>query len=119
MLDFGTSLNCFICVRVIDYLKYRIIFRIVQFSATQGGSISKYIDTHEWTVYVFDAGPMLLAVCLINIWHPGQILRYKPKYDIEYDMPPQSYTMAPHYDIHAENRPMITPEPPMMNMMGR
>jgi hypothetical protein len=63
---------------------------------------------------------MLLAVCLINIWHPGQILRYKPKYDVEYDIPPQSYSMAPQYDINAEDRPMITPEPPMMNpMMNR
>lgn len=35
-------------------------------------------------------------------------------------MPPQSYSMAPQHDINAENRPMITPVPPMMNpMMNR
>jgi hypothetical protein len=29
---------------------------------------------HEWLVYAFDAGPMFIALLVMNIWHPGRTL---------------------------------------------
>jgi RTA1 like protein len=64
-----------ISLKLADLAQYRIVFRIVEFSAPQGSSISVHIENHEWFVYVFDALPMLLAILLFNIWHPGKVLR--------------------------------------------
>lgn len=55
-------------------ITYRIVFRIVEFSASQGSSINTYTDHHEFFVYVFDAVPMFFALLLMNIWHPGKFL---------------------------------------------
>ncbi|OJJ42136.1 hypothetical protein ASPZODRAFT_137481 [Penicilliopsis zonata CBS 506.65] len=61
-------------------ISYRIIYRIVEFSSGEGSSLNSYIDNHEWCVYVFDAGPMFLAVLLMNIWHPGAVLKKSKDY---------------------------------------
>ncbi|KAF2673405.1 hypothetical protein BT63DRAFT_451448 [Microthyrium microscopicum] len=55
-------------------IMYRIIYRLVEFTSPPGSPRSNYIDGHEWTVYVFDAGPMFLAIIVMNIWHPGNAL---------------------------------------------
>ncbi|KAH8800633.1 RTA1 like protein-domain-containing protein [Xylogone sp. PMI_703] len=52
----------------------RIIFRIVEFSAGAGGSLTATIEGHEAYVYVLDALPLFLALALLNIVHPGTIL---------------------------------------------
>ncbi|KAJ9662484.1 hypothetical protein H2198_001373 [Neophaeococcomyces mojaviensis] len=56
-------------------IAYRIVYRIVQFTAAEGSARATYIDGHEWLVYVFDAGPMFLALLVMNIWHPGKIVK--------------------------------------------
>jgi len=58
-------------------LQYRIIFRLVQFCSKKGSPFSNYIDHHEFFVYVFDAIPMFFALVLMNIWHPGKVLKGK------------------------------------------
>ncbi|KAG0651227.1 putative lipid transporter atnI [Hyphodiscus hymeniophilus] len=56
-------------------ITYRIIFRIVEFSSSQGSTLNVYINHHEYFVYVFDAAPMFFALIIMNIWHPGKILQ--------------------------------------------
>ncbi len=56
---------------VLGLITFRIIFRLIEFS--QG--INSYIPTHEWFPYVFDAVPMLAALIIVNVVHPGSILQ--------------------------------------------
>jgi len=65
--------------------KYRILYRLVQFTAPEGSPRSKYIDDHEWLVYVFDATPMFLAILIMNFCHPGKVIRMFGK---EYNVVP-------------------------------
>jgi hypothetical protein len=51
----------------------RIIYRFVEFS--QGTTSTNPILTHEGYTYGLDALPMLLAVLVINVIHPGLILK--------------------------------------------
>jgi hypothetical protein len=51
----------------------RIIFRFVEFS--QGVNSSNPILTHEGYTYGLDALPMLLAAVILNIVHPGLVLK--------------------------------------------
>jgi hypothetical protein len=72
-------------------ITYRIIFRLVEFCSSQGGSVNSYIEHHEFFVYTCDAGPMLVALVLMNIWHPGKVLNAKIAYA---GVPSQVYQMA-------------------------
>jgi hypothetical protein len=69
-----------------DFLQYRIIYRLVQFTAPEGSSKSNYIKGHEWLIYVFDAGPMFLALLVMNIWHAGNVTSPKSKMSSEYPL---------------------------------
>ncbi|KAK6599210.1 hypothetical protein ACHAPC_006832 [Botrytis cinerea] len=51
----------------------RIIYRLVEFSAGLDPSKNP-IPYHEWYFMVLDALPMLIAVALMNVVHPGRIL---------------------------------------------
>ncbi|KAM5440968.1 hypothetical protein MferCBS31731_004107 [Microsporum ferrugineum] len=55
------------------FITVRIIYRLVEFSS--GHTASNPIPHHEWYMYVFDAVPMLAAIGVWNIVHPGKILR--------------------------------------------
>lgn len=50
--------------------KIRIVFRLLEYS--QG--FWSYIPTHEWLFYAFDAVPVLIAMTLFLLIHPGRIL---------------------------------------------
>ncbi|KAJ5666397.1 RTA1 like protein-domain-containing protein [Penicillium maclennaniae] len=58
----------------------RSIYRLVEFTEGKTG----YINTHEWTMYVFDALAIYPCVALFIYWHPGRFLPYlgfrKPKH---------------------------------------
>jgi RTA1 like protein len=54
------------------FITVRIIFRLVEFSS--GISTSNPLPYHEVYAYVFDALPMILAIFVWNIVHPGGIL---------------------------------------------
>ncbi|RDW58835.1 hypothetical protein BP6252_13311 [Coleophoma cylindrospora] len=56
-------------------ITYRIIFRIVEFSAGAKSSIHRAINDNEWYVYVFDEAPMFLALVVFLIYHPGRALK--------------------------------------------
>jgi hypothetical protein len=56
-----------------SYLQMRIIFRLVEFG--QGVSSSNPILTHEGYTFGLDALPMLLATVLLNMVHPGMVLK--------------------------------------------
>jgi hypothetical protein len=56
-----------------NYLKIRIIFRLVEFS--KGTSDDNVVLHHEWYQLVFDAIPMVAALVLLNIVHPGPVLQ--------------------------------------------
>jgi len=58
---------------VLVLITMRIIYRFVEFS--QGATSSNPILTHESYTYGLDALPMLLAVVLLNIVHPGLVLK--------------------------------------------
>ena len=49
----------------------RIIYRLVEFLSSTDGPIQH----HEWFQYVFDAVPMLFALIVFHIAHPGKYLR--------------------------------------------
>jgi hypothetical protein len=51
----------------------RIIYRLVEFS--QGTTSTNPILTHEGYTYGLDALPMFLAVVILNVIHPGWILK--------------------------------------------
>ncbi len=72
-------------------LQYRIIYRLVEFTAPEGGSRSKYIGDHEWLVYVFDAAPMFLALLLMNFIHPGKLLGLSAKQTTSSLLPTRQY----------------------------
>ncbi|KAK2809823.1 hypothetical protein FQN50_003463 [Emmonsiellopsis sp. PD_5] len=48
----------------------RIIFRLVEYS----GGLESKIATSEAAFYVLDAAPMLIALVLLNVVHPGLVL---------------------------------------------
>ncbi|KAJ6090484.1 RTA1 like protein-domain-containing protein [Penicillium sp. IBT 16267x] len=50
----------------------RSIYRLVEFSS----SVTGYVNTHEWTMYVFDALVIYPCVALFIHWHPGKYLPY-------------------------------------------
>ena len=61
---------------VLTLIVYRNIYRLIEFSA----GVDSTITLHEWYTYVFDSTPMLLALIVVNTYHPGRILR-GPKSD--------------------------------------
>ncbi|KAL4935668.1 hypothetical protein BDV06DRAFT_234117 [Aspergillus oleicola] len=50
----------------------RSIYRMVEFTEGQTG----YVNTHEWTFYVFDSVPIFPCVALFVWWHPSLFLPY-------------------------------------------
>lgn len=54
--------------------QFRIIFRIIEFSAGLGTQLTAVISEHEAFTYCFDAVPMFFALLTFNILHPGLIL---------------------------------------------
>jgi hypothetical protein len=59
---------------LIYHLQFRIIFRIVEFSAGAGTSLTDQFRHHEVWQLVFDATPMFFALTLMNVLHPGRVL---------------------------------------------
>ena len=58
---------------VLVLISVRIIFRLIEYSS----GLSSAIPTHEAYQYVFDSTPMLIALVLFNIVHPGRIMAGK------------------------------------------
>ncbi|EAW14620.1 RTA1 domain-containing protein [Aspergillus clavatus NRRL 1] len=58
---------------VLGLITVRIIFRLAQFA--RGADANNPVLTHEAYEYVLDAVPMFLALALLNIVHPGRVLR--------------------------------------------
>ncbi|KAJ5912110.1 RTA1 like protein-domain-containing protein [Penicillium subrubescens] len=63
-------------LRVVNFttllILVRSIYRLVEF--TQG--VTGYLNTHEWTLYIFDALVIYPCVALFVYWHPGKYLPY-------------------------------------------
>ncbi|KAH7383135.1 RTA1 like protein-domain-containing protein [Cadophora sp. MPI-SDFR-AT-0126] len=59
---------------VLGLITFRILFRIIEFSAGAGTSLTHEFRSHEWYAYVFDSAPMFVALVVLNIWHPGKVL---------------------------------------------
>ncbi|KAJ5729371.1 RTA1 like protein-domain-containing protein [Penicillium malachiteum] len=63
-------------LRVVNFatllILVRSIYRLVEFSEGTSG----YINTHEWTMYVFDTLVIYPCVALFIYWHPGRYLPY-------------------------------------------
>ncbi|ETN46813.1 uncharacterized protein HMPREF1541_01002 [Cyphellophora europaea CBS 101466] len=57
---------------------FRNLYRLIEFSAGVESSITK----NEWYTFVFDSTPMLLALLLFNVFHPGRFLK-GPRADFE------------------------------------
>ncbi|EFQ97005.1 hypothetical protein MGYG_00048 [Nannizzia gypsea CBS 118893] len=55
------------------FITVRIIYRLIEFSS--GHTASNPIPYHEWYMYVFDAAPMLVAIGVWNVTHPGKSIR--------------------------------------------
>jgi hypothetical protein len=55
------------------FITVRIIFRLAEFSA--GTGMNNPLPYHEVYAYIFDAVPMIFALVVWNISHPGKILR--------------------------------------------
>ncbi|KAH7403211.1 hypothetical protein BKA64DRAFT_641216 [Cadophora sp. MPI-SDFR-AT-0126] len=88
----GSSMGYFfVCFDIVGYLPRSSHFALhgtfgaIQFSSPQGSSVNKYIEHHEFFLYVFDSLPMFIALVLMNIWHAGKVLNNKevkfPQYD--------------------------------------
>lgn len=55
-------------------ISFRILFRIIEFSAGAGTKLTNEFRHHEVYQYVFDALPMWAALVTMNIFHPGMVL---------------------------------------------
>jgi RTA1 like protein len=51
----------------------RIIYRLIEYSS--GAGLNNPITTHEWFMYAFDAVPMLFALGIWAVIHPGRVLK--------------------------------------------
>ena len=51
-------------------------FATEKLSPEHCGSLCRFLATHEWYIYVFEAVPMAIYTIWLNIMHPG---RYLPK----------------------------------------
>ncbi|KAL2043869.1 hypothetical protein N7G274_003389 [Stereocaulon virgatum] len=56
---------------VCTIISLRTLSRIFEFTLSDGRS---YITHHEWTLYCFDALPMILVIALFGVAHPGRYL---------------------------------------------
>lgn len=56
-----------------EILKIRIIFRLVEFSSGSTG-VSNPLLTNETYFFVLEATPMLFAISIFNIVHPGSVM---------------------------------------------
>lgn len=54
--------------------KFRVIFRIIEFSGNNESKLSKMITDHEIFLYMFDSLPMFIVLVLFNLVHPSRIL---------------------------------------------
>ena len=62
---------CIVLYVVLVLIIFRNIYRMIEFSAGVHSSVTE----HEWYTYVFDAAPMLTALVVFNVFHPGMTLR--------------------------------------------
>jgi hypothetical protein len=58
-------------------ITFRILFRIIEFSAGAGTKLTHEFRVHEVYQYVFDAVPMFFALVAMNVLHPGTVLKGK------------------------------------------
>lgn len=68
-----SSTNTMFNISTNRFMKTRIIFRLCEYS--QG--LTSKIPNHEAFQYCLDSLPMLLCLYLLNVWHPGRIMRGK------------------------------------------
>ncbi|KAK5190592.1 hypothetical protein LTR72_010031 [Exophiala xenobiotica] len=47
-------------------VQIRTVFRLAEFAMGDHG----YLMTHEWCVYVFEGGPMVIATAILALYHP-------------------------------------------------
>ena len=57
----------------ISLIILRNIYRLVEYG--MGGINGNTITRHEWWPYVFDAVPMLGAMIILSVYHPGRVLQ--------------------------------------------
>jgi hypothetical protein len=81
-------------------ISIRIIFRLVEYS--QG--LQSTIPNHEVYQYCLDTLPMLIALVLLNVVHPGRIMRGK-----ECDIPSRKERKLINRKIKEEHSPQDTP----------
>lgn len=58
-------------------ISFRILFRIIEFSAGAGTKLTHEFRVHEVYQYAFDAVPMFFALVAMNLLHPGSVLKGK------------------------------------------
>ncbi|KAF9890447.1 hypothetical protein FE257_005852 [Aspergillus nanangensis] len=56
------------------FITVRIVFRLIEFSSGTNAATNSMLH-REWFIYAFDAVPMLLAILVWNIVHPGTVLQ--------------------------------------------
>lgn len=61
----------YVIYAVLLLILFRNVYRLIEFSAGIESSITK----QEWYTFVFDSVPMLLCFVVLNVFHPGKVLR--------------------------------------------
>ncbi|KAB5585202.1 RTA1 like protein-domain-containing protein [Coniochaeta sp. 2T2.1] len=69
----GWGMSLFALYGVLGVITIRIVYRIAEFA--KGVTPTNPIPFHEVYSYVLDAFPMMLALLLLAIWHPGRVLQ--------------------------------------------
>ncbi|KAM0469164.1 hypothetical protein ACHAP7_010174 [Fusarium lateritium] len=64
---------CWVVYIVLILIVVRVIFRLVEFGG--GANSNNVVLRHEGFQLYLDALPMLLALVLLNVVHPGQVLK--------------------------------------------
>ncbi|KAJ5690436.1 hypothetical protein N7462_004828 [Penicillium macrosclerotiorum] len=60
----------------------RSIFRVIEYGLGNDG----YLLAHEWPNYIFDAVPMLIAMCCFAVWYPSDLQSFLKSPNFEYSM---------------------------------
>jgi hypothetical protein len=69
----GTNDRIWVLYAVLLLVSVRIVFRLVEYSE----GISSVVSRQEVYVYCFDSIPMLVALWLFNLFHPGRCAQEK------------------------------------------
>ena len=83
---------CIMLYGTSSLILFRCIFRAIQsfgqaahLFKCDSNSLCRFVNNHEWYIYVFEAAPMVLYTVWINLVHPGRLLPRNKNHYLDLD----------------------------------